>query len=241
MQLKRYLSNKGEQPLSVIHWLFNAQVHFGNKYTQAIYWKEIIGNIFGLGSALLGMRRKMWAWPIGIVGNVLLFTLFIGSMWDPHQTSRIMLGQAGRQLLLIAVSLYGWWQWSQNRKKAGNDGKPPVQIRWTTTREKLVLVPATVAFYFATFFTITAIGGSWNVAADSWIFTGTALATYGLARGFVEFWLVWVAVDAVGVPLDIRGHYYPTAAMYVFYGAFVIWGFVVWLLAAKREKVAAIA
>ena len=162
-------------------------------------------------------------------------------MWDPHQTSRIMLGQAGRQLLLIAVSLYGWWQWSQNRKKAGNDGKPPVQIRWTTTREKLVLVPATVAFYFATFFTITAIGGSWNVAADSWIFTGTALATYGLARGFVEFWLVWVAVDAVGVPLDIRGHYYPTAAMYVFYGAFVIWGFVVWLLAAKREKVPAIA
>ena len=187
------------------------------------------------------MRRKMWAWPIGIVGNVLLFTLFIGSMWDPHQTSRIMLGQAGRQLLLIAVSLYGWWQWSQNRKKAGNDGKPPVQIRWTTTREKLVLVPATVAFYFATFFTITAIGGSWNVAADSWIFTGTALATYGLARGFVEFWLVWVAVDAVGVPLDVRGHYYPTAAMYVFYGAFVIWGFVVWLLAAKREKVQAIA
>ena len=222
--------------MSVIHWLFNAQVHFGNKYTQSIYWKEIIGNIFGLGSALLGMRRKMWAWSIGIIGNVLLFTLFIGSMWDPHQTSRIMLGQAGRQLLLIAVSLYGWQKWSQNRKRSADSSKPPVEIRWTTPREKMVLIPATIAFYFATFYTITAIGGSWNIAADTWIFTGTALATYGLARGFVEFWLVWIAVDAVGVPLDIRGHYYPTAFMYIFYGAFVIWGFITWLLVAKREK-----
>lgn len=222
--------------MSVITWLFNAQVHFGNKYTQAIYWKEIIGNIFGLASALLGMRRKMWAWPIGIMGNVLLFTLFIGSMWDPHQTSRVMLGQAGRQLLLIAVSLYGWWRWQQNKRNPENQGKPPVAIRWTTLNEKFLLAPLTVLFYFATFEIITKIGGSWNVAADSWIFTGTALATYGLAKGYVEFWLVWIAVDAVGVPLDIRGQYYPTAAMYLFYGAFVLWGFISWTMEVKRER-----
>ena len=32
-----------------------------------ILWREIIGNVFGLASAYGGMKRVVWAWPIGIV------------------------------------------------------------------------------------------------------------------------------------------------------------------------------
>ena len=56
-----------------------------------------------------------------------------------------------------------------------------------------------------------------------------------MSKGFVEFWLVWIAVDAVGVPLLIKGGYYPSAILYGVYGAFVIWGFVSWLSIASRE------
>ena len=49
--------------------LLSAKLDVG---ATGIYWREIIGNGFGLASALLGMRRKVAAWPIGIVGNVLL-------------------------------------------------------------------------------------------------------------------------------------------------------------------------
>ena len=38
--------------------------------------REVIGNLFGLASAILGMKRFVWAWPVGLVGNVLLFTVF---------------------------------------------------------------------------------------------------------------------------------------------------------------------
>ena len=55
------------------------------------------------------------------------------------------------------------------------------------------------------------------------------LATWGMARGWNEFWLIWIAVDAVGVPLLLKGGYYPSAALYLFYGCFVIWGFVSWV------------
>lgn len=216
--------------MSVIHWLFNAQLHFGSK---AIYWKEIIGNVFGLASALYGMRRKMWTWPVGIIGNVLLFTLFIGGLTDPNQQTKVMLGQAGRQVLFILVSLYGWAKWYNNRKSASTE--PLVKVRWTTTREKIQIVPVTVLFFLISYFIIKALG-SWAPFPDTWIFTGSALATYGLARGYVEFWLVWIAVDAVGTPLLIKGGYYPSATLYLIYGAFVIWGFVNWLVIAKREK-----
>ena len=59
--------------------------------------------------------------------------------------------------------------------------------------------------------------------------TGSMRATYGMARGYLEFWLVWVAVDAVGVPLLLRAGYYPSALLYVVYGAFCLWGFATWL------------
>ena len=36
-------------------------------------------------------------------------------------------------------------------------------------------------------------------------------------------------MDSVGLPLLLKGGFYPTAAMYAFYGAFVIWGFINWL------------
>jgi nicotinamide mononucleotide transporter len=215
--------------MAAIHWLFNAQLHFGSK---SIYWKEIVGNVFGLASALFGMRRKMWTWPVGIVGNVLLFTLFIGGLTDPHQQTKVMLGQAGRQILFIIVSIYGWWKWNQN--KSLNQEKV-VQIRWTSTKEKTQIIPVVGIFFLFAYFVIESLG-SWAPLPDTWIFTGSALATYGLARGYVEFWLVWIAVDAVGTPLLIRGGYYPSAILYLVYGGFVIWGFFNWLMIAKREK-----
>lgn len=215
--------------MAAIHWLFNAQLHFGSK---SIYWKEIIGNVFGLASALFGMRRKMWTWPVGIVGNVLLFTLFIGGLTDPHQQTKVMLGQAGRQILFIIVSIYGWGKWNQN--KSINQEKA-VQIRWTNTKEKTQIIPVVGIFFLFAYFIIKSLG-SWAPLPDTWIFTGSALATYGLARGYVEFWLVWIAVDAVGTPLLIRGGYYPSAILYLVYGGFVIWGFFNWLMIAKREK-----
>ena len=43
-----------------------------------ILWREVIGNLFGLASAVLGMRRRVSAWPVGIIGNILLFTVFVG-------------------------------------------------------------------------------------------------------------------------------------------------------------------
>ena len=57
---------------------------------------------------------------------------------------------------------------------------------------------------------------------------GSLLATYAMARGWNEFWLIWIAVDAVGVPLLLSAGYYPSAVLYAVYGAVVLYGFVVW-------------
>ena len=54
-----------------------------------------------------------------------------------------------------------------------------------------------------------------------------------MARGWVEFWLVWIAVDAVGVTSLVHAGYYPTAGMYLFYGGFCVAGFITWWRATR--------
>ena len=76
----------------------------------------MLGNIFGLASALGGMRRKVWAWPVGIVGNLLLLTVFLGNVFGAA-TPATLWGQAGRQVMFIAVAVYGWHRWKQGRER----------------------------------------------------------------------------------------------------------------------------
>ena len=93
---------------------------------------------------------------------------------------------------------------------------------------RLQLLVGAVVLWVAFYFILGALH-SYNAPADAWILTGSILATYGMARGWVEFWLVWVAVDVVGVPLLLLAGYYPSAIMYIVYGAFCVFGFVSWL------------
>lgn len=190
-----------------------------------ILWREVIGNGFGLASALLGMRRLVAAWPIGIVGNVLLFTVFLGGVFNTPQDLDLW-GQAGRQVFFLLVSLYGWYRWFQYRKSSGGAGVG-VTPRWAGRAGLVQLAVGGAVLWTASYFALKALD-SWGPAADAWILTGSILATYGMARGWMEFWLIWIAVDVVGVPLLLGAGLYPSAVMYIVYGLFCVLGFVSW-------------
>jgi len=216
--------------VDIIRWAFGAQLVLGD---QTILWREIVGNVFGLLSALGGMRRRVWAWPVGIVGNALLLTVFLGSVFGtPNPVD--LLGQAGRQVMFIAVSAWGWYRWRQARDGGGS----PVTPRWAGWRTRGLLVVALFGGTAALTPVFRLLGSYEPVWADAWIFTGSLLATYGMAKGWVEFWLLWVAVDLVGTPLLFSAGYYASGLMYVFYGAFTLTGFVVWARDRRRERLA---
>lgn len=218
--------------MNLIEWLFDAQLQIGD---QVVLWREIVGNAFGLASALGGMRRKIWAWPVGIVGNALLFTVFLGAVFDTPNPVNLW-GQAGRQIMFIAVSIYGWIQWSRSRNSTTHIAVSP---RWGGNRVRILLGVGMVAGTLLLTPIFTALGSYEPVWADAWIFTGSLLATYGMAKGWTEFWLIWVAVDLVGVPLLFSAGFYASALMYVFYGAFTLAGFFVWMRVQRRQGNAA--
>lgn len=220
--------------MDLLRWLFDAQIHIND--TQSLLLREVLGNVFGLLSALGGMRRKVWAWPVGIIGNLLLLTVFLGTLFGSDYGTANLLGQAGRQVMFIAVSVWGWYRWNQTRKQ-GNPGaeRAAVVPQWASTKERLFMVAFMVAGTAILTPIFRALGSYEPVWSDAWIFTGSLLATYGMAKGWVEFWLVWVAVDIVGTPLLWSAGYYASAFMYIFYGVFTLIGFFVWWRTRNQE------
>ena len=217
--------------MNPIEWLFDAQLVIGD---QVILWREVIGNGFGMASAVGGMRRKVWAWPVGIVGNVLLFTVFLGAVFGtPNPVN--LLGQASRQVMFIIVSIYGWVQWSRSRNSTTHTAVTP---HWASNKVRVLIGLVLVGGTLALTPLFRALGSFEPVWADAWIFMGSLLATYGMAKGWVEFWLIWIAVDIVGVPLLISAGYYASAVLYAFYGGFTLVGFLIWMRVQRRSALA---
>ncbi len=221
---------------SILEWFFNASIPLSD--TQNVALREVVGVTLGLTSAFLGARRKVLAWPIGIIADGLLVTVFLGAIFafgDSSQHANFY-GQAGRNLLLIAVSAYGWFKWARYRNR--NAQHIAVSPRWMTSQERLIAIPITAFFFIVSYSVFRVLGesGHW-LLVDTWIFTGTALATFGMSRGYIEFWLAWIAVDLVGVPFAFSNGYYPTATLYAVYLPFVSWGFLTWRRILRSESI----
>ena len=225
--------------MSLLRWLYEASIGIGG---YQLRWLELIGVLIGLASAFGGMRRRVWAWPIGIVGNILLIFVYISVTFDAADGRAPLFGQSGRQVFFIATSVYGWWRWNQVRTlNAHGAGAPAITPRWATQVERLTLIAGWLIGLVLVQWLFATIGAGWPAPrwyywCDAWIFIGSMMATYAMARGWNEFWLAWIAVDLVGVPLLLHSGYIPTAVLYAFYAVFVVYGFTVWLKASREEK-----
>ncbi|WP_330329378.1 nicotinamide mononucleotide transporter family protein [Streptomyces sp. NBC_00536] len=200
--------------MSALSWLnTEAFAVFGQK----VIWSDMIGNLMGLAALALGWRRSIWTWPAQLLSGLIL----VGAYATAH-----LAGGVGKQLLVIAVALWGWRAWQRGKQQA-QDGSIAVRTA-TWTERGLLLAGAALG--------TAAVGGlftlvpslSWSPWADAYIFVGTIVAMVAQARGLVEFWFAWLLVDLVGVPLAFQSGLVFSGLVYVVYFALVLWGAYDW-------------
>jgi nicotinamide mononucleotide transporter len=203
-----------------MNWLNSeAFVLFG----QHIIWSDMAGNILGLAALALGWRRALWTWPVQFLSGLVLFTAFYGHL----------AGSAGKQVVVMVVALYGWWQWQRGRGRT-DDGR--IAVRFAGWRERGAMLAAAAAGTVAVALLFQAYPSlSWDPWPDAYIFVGTVVAMYAQAKGMVEFWFAWLLVDLVGVPLNFANGYAFSGFVYVIYGALVLWGMRDWWLRSRRN------
>ncbi|MFD8806835.1 nicotinamide mononucleotide transporter family protein [Streptomyces sp. NPDC059597] len=190
-------------------------------FGQHILWSDMLGNVFGLAALALGWRRSLWTWPVQFVSGLILFAAFYG-----HLT-----GSAGKQAVVMAVALYGFWQWRRGENAGGGHISP----RFATWRERAAMLAAAALGTVAVALLFTAYPSlSWDPWPDAYIFVGTIVAMYAQAKGMTEFWIAWLLVDLVGVPLNFANGYAFSGFVYVIYGALVLWGMRDWWLRSRE-------
>jgi len=178
----------------------------GLKATSAIEWVAVVT---GFAYALLIMLRRRIGWVFGAVSSLILALL--------AARARLPM-QALLQLSYVGAAVYGWWSWSRSSAQ-------PV-IRWWHWRGHAIGISACllVSLLLAQLLK----DESAFPFIDSLAACVGLLATWLLARVYLENWLYWIAIDAVSIYLFFTQGLVSTAVLYVLYFSIAVIGFFGW-------------
>jgi nicotinamide mononucleotide transporter len=180
-----------------------------------VTWLEIVAFVLAVAMVVLNMRVNPLAWPLAIASSALYGVLFVDSR---------LYGEASLQLLFIAVSCWGWWQWLRGRQADGS----ALRVRWLTVRGRVVALVATLAAwpllgaflaratdtdvpYFDAFPTAASVAGQWL-----------------LGRKYVENWPTWIVVNLVSVALFFHKGLWLTVLLYALFTVMAAFGWRAW-------------
>ncbi|MCZ4100555.1 nicotinamide mononucleotide transporter [Streptomyces sp. SID13666] len=206
--------------MSALDWL-NGEAF--TAFDQHILRSDMAGNLLGLGALALGWRRSLLTWPVQLLSGLVLVAAY---------ASAHLSGGIGKQIVVVTVAVWGWAQW-----RRGGATKGRLAIRFATWTERAWLVAGTAAGTVALALLFTAYPKlSWDPWPDAYIFVGTLTAMVAQARGWVEFWFAWLAVDVVGVPLAFNNGLAFSGLVYVIYFVLVVLGLRAWWLQTRTDR-----
>jgi nicotinamide mononucleotide transporter len=181
---------------------------------------EIAATVITLACVILGVKRSLWQFPVGIVGTALFFLVVV---------QRQIYANAALQVFFVFVQVYGWWYWLK-----GDKGSRP-KIR--TTNPWLVSAGLGAALAIAGL--MSPFLEQWTQTAtplvDASTFTFSVLAQILLDRKRLETWPVWTIVNILSVYLYASQQLWVFTGLYVFFFFNAFWGWWEWRRAMKKE------
>lgn len=179
---------------------------------------EAVASFLALAMVGFNLKVNPLGWPLAIVSSALYGLLFARSR---------LYGEAALQLVFIALSAWGWWQWLRGRNEAGQ----ALQVRQLGWRARWQLLGVTAGLWGL-------IGALLDAWTDSDVPYGDALPTAGsligqwlLARKWVDNWPCWLAVNVLSMALFAHKGLWLTVGLY---GVFAVLSCVGWLAWSRR-------
>ncbi|MDO9153292.1 MAG: nicotinamide riboside transporter PnuC [Paludibacter sp.] len=185
-------------------------------------WIEIAGAILSLIYLYLSIHQKVSLWIFGFISSVLYVVVFMQSK---------LYADMSLQFYYVVISIYGWINWKFGKDEKGHE----LPIKRLNKKMIAKLIVAALLIYVGYFVILNYYTDSTVPKFDSMIGALSVVATWMLARKYIENWLVWIVADGLAIGLFIYKELYPTAVLFVVYTIMSVVGYRQWTKTLCRD------
>ena len=193
-------------------------------FDAPVTWLEIAAFVLSVICVSLNIKEVHWAWPFTIAASALYSWLFFANK---------LYGDGTLQFVFIASAFYGWWQWLFGTRSA--DEKKPFTPQYLRRKKWPFLALSWLILWLAIGLFLKRFTDTDVPWWDAFPTAGSLVATYLLAKKYVENWPIWIGVNAVGAALFAYKNLTLTAMLYAIFLAMAAVGWRAWHKIARRS------
>lgn len=185
---------------------------------------ELLGAILGILYIYFSIKQNILTWPTGLLTSLLYVYVFLNAK---------LYADMGLQAYYVFISLYGWYFWIKGNKP---ENAKRVLVKRTSLSLWIKLALVSVIFYAIILFILLKFTNSDVPYMDSMTTALSIVATWMLARKYVEHWLIWIFVDAFSAGLYIYKGLWATVVLFIVYTVMAVLGYMEWKKDLAHEK-----
>lgn len=180
---------------------------------------ELLGVLFSLTYLVLSIRQNIWLWPVGIASAIMYIVVFFQAKFYADMSLNVY---------YFVVSIYGWIYWSRAGTGAGTEKNKSLPVSRVRRRTSILSFAVFILLFAGGAYILDRFTDSPLPWWDAFTTAGSVIATWMLARKYLEHWILWIVVDLVAMGLYIYRGLYPTAVLFLVYTLMAIVGYIQW-------------
>ena len=177
---------------------------------------ELLGAILGILYIFFSIRQSILTWPTGLLTSVLYTIVFFQSKFYADM---------GLQVYYVVISIYGWYYWQKGAQPGKNKTIP---VRRLSINFWPIIAIIGFIIYILLVYILINFTDSDVPYMDSLTTVLSIIATWMLAKKYIEQWLIWIFVDAVSAGLYVYKNLWPTVILFIVYTIMAILGYLEW-------------
>ncbi|MEA3494492.1 MAG: nicotinamide riboside transporter PnuC [Bacteroidota bacterium] len=185
---------------------------------------ELIAASLGLIAISLQIKQNIWYWLVSIVMVSLYIYVYIQAK---------LYADMSLQIYFLVISFYGWYYWLYGNKK---NKKKEATVSKINKKSYIIISLIAIVFFWGIAWILKSYTDSDIPYWDSFTTTLSFIATWMLARKYIENWLVWIVADFVSIGIYIYKGLYPTTVLFIVLTILAFVGYSHWLKDLKNQK-----
>ena len=185
------------------------------------FW-ELFGTLAALIYLYFSIKQKIWLWPWGIITSLVYIFVFFKAKFYADM---------GLNVYYVAISIYGWYHWKRGSTNTQNE----LPVAKTPRKRYIPIMLSSLLIYFVIYYILRNYTDSPVPVGDSFTTAFSIVATWMLARKYIEQWIFWVVIDLVSMALYIYKDLWITSGLFFIYSLLAVYGYFEWNNNLKTE------